>query len=145
MSSSFWLMWVESHDLSQAQKERTGCRNKPRYPKCCSIYKYKYIRASNKQRLFEIQLEWARTIQVWTFQCKAWWLSLWTQGYILIRIAMYKVLIHYCFQKSKEIKAGPLFSSVSAMLCSPYFSKRKVFNLYFLQFWTKRKILPFWN
>ena len=26
MSSSFWLLRVESHDFSQAEKERTACK-----------------------------------------------------------------------------------------------------------------------
>ena len=26
ISSSFWLLQVESHDISQAEKERTACR-----------------------------------------------------------------------------------------------------------------------
>ena len=28
MSSSFWLLRVESHDFSQAEKERTACKAK---------------------------------------------------------------------------------------------------------------------
>ena len=28
MSSSFWLLGVESHDFSHAEKERTACKTK---------------------------------------------------------------------------------------------------------------------
>ena len=43
------------------------------------------------------------------------------------------------------ILSDPLFPSVSVMLCSPFFqfSKQKVFNLYFLQFWKERKTFSF--
>ena len=33
MSSSFWLLGVESRDFSHAEKERTACKAEPKQPK----------------------------------------------------------------------------------------------------------------
>ena len=44
MSSSFWLLGVESHDFSHAEKERTAC-------KAMQIYKMTIIVTQNGPRL----------------------------------------------------------------------------------------------
>ena len=39
MSSSFWLLGVESYDFSHAEKERTPCKNE-QIPKMTIIFTY---------------------------------------------------------------------------------------------------------
>ena len=42
MSSSFWLMRVESHDFSQAEKERTFCKTEQIHKMCDNYFHSKW-------------------------------------------------------------------------------------------------------